>query len=151
MRYGPCLHIGATLFQIRSRQEKYSEATIADLARLFILPWRRLTLQKLEQMRKLHAQLSSFKSVQLGDKLRANNQKSSGTKEQRIQRCIDCILHGNLPKCPRCSLGKLYLADGVYRCHGSFFSKSDADSTVGVKKCSFVARSIDREALMTFP
>ena len=65
--------------------------------------------------------------------LRANDQLTGGTKGELVSRALDCVEHGNLPRCPQCFLGRLRVrADGSFSCPGGY----DDDE---YKACGYVA------------
>eukprot|EP01114_Cavostelium_apophysatum_P000890 TRINITY_DN1077_c0_g1_i2.p2 TRINITY_DN1077_c0_g1~~TRINITY_DN1077_c0_g1_i2.p2 ORF type:complete len:114 (-),score=26.94 TRINITY_DN1077_c0_g1_i2:87-428(-) len=51
--------------------------------------------------------LTAMNLDQLKKRLQANDQVSTGTKGVLQTRVADCILNGNLPRCPKCSGGKV--------------------------------------------
>jgi hypothetical protein len=64
--------------------------------------------------------------------LRKNDQITTGTKGQLIKRILDCVEHGNLPRCPACGRSRLQKTATGYRCPGGY----DDDEYVF---CGFVA------------
>ena len=65
--------------------------------------------------------------------LRSNDQLTGGTKGELVKRILDCVEHGNLPRCPQCYLGRLRVrADGSFSCPGGY----DDDE---YKACGYVA------------
>jgi hypothetical protein len=74
--------------------------------------------------------------------LRKNDQLVTGNRSELVERVIDRVTHGNLPRCPQCFLGRLRLnRDGSMTCPGGY----DDDE---YKECGFTAPagSIERPA-----
>jgi len=93
---------------------------------------------------KVLAVVEGLTVAQLKATLVANDQKCSGAKGVLIERVVDGIVFGALPRCPSCSGGRLQVqyatkfghgGQGRFKCPGSF----DDDHYV---RCSF--RSDDR-------
>jgi Histone H1-like nucleoprotein HC2/PADR1 (NUC008) domain len=79
------------------------------------------------------AALTSKTVKELKAMLRANDQVTGGTRGELLDRILDCVEHGNLPRCPQCFLGRLRVrADGSFSCPGGY----DDDE---YKECSFHA------------
>ena len=61
---------------------------------------------------------------ELKEVLKANEQLLGGSKEELEERCTDGELHGGLPACPTCGIGRLHVTyDGeqaTYACPGYF-------------------------------
>lgn len=88
----------------------------------------------------LRAKLEEVRVADLKDMLRYNDQKTSGAKPELVNRCLDAIINGALPKCPRCRVGHLvYLGSGRYGCAGSFDQQQKR-----VRDCSFESTDIER-------
>jgi hypothetical protein len=74
--------------------------------------------------------------------LRANDQLTGGTRGELVERVVDRVVNGNLPRCPQCYVGRLRVnAKGKFSCPGGY----DDDE---YQECSFtgVAGSIERPA-----
>ncbi len=53
--------------------------------------------------------------------LRANDQITGGTRNELVDRIVDRVEHGNLPRCPQCFVGRLRVrADGSFSCPGGY-------------------------------
>merc|ERR1712130_460436 len=85
---------------------------------------------------------------ELQSMLELNQQKKSGKKNELMQRVIDGIIHGAIPKCPQCPLegrgNKSFLKfnpnTGFYNCGGGF--------DVNLKKhvtCYFYSNTVKRK------
>lgn len=59
-------------------------------------------LEELAQRQKAVAKFSALSVAALKDALRLNNQIVGGTKDELIDRCVDGLVYGTLPKCPQC-------------------------------------------------
>jgi hypothetical protein len=71
--------------------------------------------------------------VRLKELLRANDQITTGSRAELVERILDRVAHGNLPRCPTCGLGRLRESGrGGYYCPGGY----DDDEYV---ECNFVA------------
>jgi hypothetical protein len=66
--------------------------------------------------------LDKMTASQLKDILRVNKQLLGGTKSELVQRCLDGMVNGAIPKCSICAHGQLrYDYDrGMYTCGGYF-------------------------------
>lgn len=84
--------------------------------------------------------------IALAAGLRANDQILGGAKGELVERCVDRKVYGNLPRCPRCAIGKLKVSYpralghggmGTFTCPGGY----DDDQYV---RCGFRETSADR-------
>jgi hypothetical protein len=73
----------------------------------------------------------------LKDRLKDNDQVTTGNKGEIISRITDCIVNGCLPRCPKCSGGRLKIRGNGYYCPGYH----DDENFV---HCSFTADKVDR-------
>ena len=70
--------------------------------------------------------------------LRTNDQLTGGTKTELVDRILDRVEQGNLPRCPQCFLGRLRVhTNGTFSCPGGY----DDDE---YQACDFVAVTIER-------
>ena len=81
----------------------------------------------------LAAHLAKKTIADLKAMLRKNDQLVTGTRPELVERVVDRVTHGNLPRCPQCFLGRLRLnRDGSMTCPGGY----DDDE---YKECGFTA------------
>ncbi len=64
-----------------------------------------------------------FQIADLKLKLQNNHLLVSGRKSELVDRCVEAILFGIPPKCPRCNRGQLRYANDGYYCLG-YYSES---------------------------
>jgi len=141
----PCKHVGGVLLVLKKKQEEDSahfaqysmQCPITEA--MYVSPLRKLTSSQLDLVKGETYRLSQLPTKLLQSMLTLNNQKKTGTKEELVNRCVDGILRGALPRCPLCQIGHLWYAGGKYRCNGSY------DRTQGGKlPCSFEANNVQR-------
>ena len=64
-------------------------------------------LSEVQKRQVTEAKYSSLSGALLKDMLRLNTQKVSGTKDELVERCVDCFMYGCLPRCPDCGAARL--------------------------------------------
>jgi len=72
----------------------------------------------LHQQRLTHIQGKSI--TDLKTMLRTNDQVTTGTKTELVARVLDRVEHGNLPRCPKCYIGRLRVTSSGYTCPGGY-------------------------------
>jgi hypothetical protein len=72
----------------------------------------------LHQQRLTHIQGKSI--TDLKTMLRTNDQVTTGTKTELVARVLDRVEHGNLPRCPKCYIGRLRVTSTGYTCPGGY-------------------------------
>jgi len=75
----------------------------------------------------------------LKDLLKMNDQSSSGSKQDLLEKVADGMLNGALPRCPKCGGGRLKVLGNMYICPG--FMEDDE-----FKDCDFTSMDIKRTA-----
>jgi len=73
----------------------------------------------------------------LKDLLKMNDQSTSGVKAELLEKVADGVLFGALPRCPKCSGGRLKVMGNMYTCPG--FMEDDA-----FQDCDFTSMDIKR-------
>eukprot|EP01055_Gregarina_sp_Pseudo9_P002194 Gregarina_sp_Pseudo_9__2193@NODE_2537_length_963_cov_26_185065_g2329_i0_p1_GENE_NODE_2537_length_963_cov_26_185065_g2329_i0NODE_2537_length_963_cov_26_185065_g2329_i0_p1_ORF_typecomplete_len277_score69_53zfPARP/PF00645_18/1_5e15zfPARP/PF00645_18/3_1e03PADR1/PF08063_12/4_9e03PADR1/PF08063_12/7_2e02PADR1/PF08063_12/3_6e15SAP/PF02037_27/0_0032TF_Zn_Ribbon/PF08271_12/1_2e03TF_Zn_Ribbon/PF08271_12/0_0044DUF3138/PF11336_8/0_37zfACC/PF17848_1/2_8zfACC/PF17848_1/3e02Zn_Tnp_IS1595/PF12760_7/27Zn_Tnp_IS15 len=98
-----------------------------------------LTEEQNEEIRKNINTLKLKTKTQLTAMLKENDQKTSGRKDELVERCAEGIVLGRLPICPSCDKAKLAFnrETGEYSCPGSFDNGS-------FQKCSFKSSEVQR-------
>merc|ERR1719242_499871 len=89
-------------------------------------PAKRIRLSMEERVNALERKLGDKTVSELQSMLELNQQKKSGKKNELMQRVVDGIIHGAIPKCPQCPLegrgNKSFLKfnpnTGFYNCGG---------------------------------
>lgn len=128
LSYPPCKHVGAMLLVLRRKQEEEEkrkldkgESAMPPLERLkrSIHIFHRKSKTEIEREARLRQEYESKTSAQLSSLLSKNDLRKSGLKGELISRVVDGIMNGVLPKCPKCTRGRLFYAAGKYHCHGS--------------------------------
>jgi len=85
------------------------------------------------------AEVSAMSNDQLKERLKANDQITSGNKGDLVKRVKDCVANGCLPRCPQCSGGRLKKTGAKYTCPGYH-------GDTHFHKCSYEAASVTRPA-----
>lgn len=144
----PCAHIGAVLLVLKKKQEEEdAEGEQTDRRPrkpLFVHPDRRLSAAQKAQETIDRQRLSKYTVSTLRSMLARNHQKKAGTKEELVNRSVDGMARGALPKCPLCQQGQLWYCGGKYRCYGSFDQRS-----LRRVPCSFEAAVVARNTWIT--
>lgn len=98
-----------------------------------------LTDEQNEKIRETMQALKPNNKATLAAMLKENDQKSSGKKDELIERCAEGIVLGRLPVCPTCEKGKLafHRETGVYSCPGSVDNGS-------FRSCPFKSYEVER-------
>lgn len=78
-----------------------------------------------------------LKIPQLKELLRHNCQLVGGTKGELVDRCVDRVTRGNMPRCPECGGGVLKYGKGGYFCPGFYDDDHFAH-------CNFKALGVER-------
>jgi len=63
--------------------------------------------------------VEGLKAPELKDALRANDQLLGGNKQELVNRVLECLEYGCLPRCPTCARGRLKVKGGGYQCPGA--------------------------------
>jgi len=100
---------------------KKAESPDAALAKLTTVQGV-LSKKELQQVQKHEADLSTVTGAHLEHELAANEQKKSGKKTELVTRVAEGRVLGALPKCPKCSKGKISWnrIGGIYSCPGYY-------------------------------
>eukprot|EP01053_Blabericola_migrator_P001940 Blabericola_migrator_1__1939@NODE_1528_length_4336_cov_126_766222_g1004_i0_p3_GENE_NODE_1528_length_4336_cov_126_766222_g1004_i0NODE_1528_length_4336_cov_126_766222_g1004_i0_p3_ORF_typecomplete_len264_score67_33zfPARP/PF00645_18/1_8e16zfPARP/PF00645_18/2_5e03PADR1/PF08063_12/6_4e03PADR1/PF08063_12/2_7e14SAP/PF02037_27/0_0012BUD22/PF09073_10/0_003TF_Zn_Ribbon/PF08271_12/1_8e03TF_Zn_Ribbon/PF08271_12/0_061Zn_Tnp_IS1595/PF12760_7/47Zn_Tnp_IS1595/PF12760_7/0_73Uteroglobin/PF01099_17/2_5e03Uteroglobi len=98
-----------------------------------------LSEEQNEEIRQHINTLKTKTKAQLVTMLKENEQKTSGKKDELIERCAEGMVLGGLPICPTCEKAKVAFNKntGEYHCPGSFDN--------GVHKCSFKSFQVQRK------
>jgi len=72
----------------------------------------------LRQQRLTHIQSKSI--ADLKALLRTNDQVTTGTKTELVARVLDRVENGNLPRCPKCFIGRLRVTAEGFNCPGGY-------------------------------
>ena len=93
-------------------------ATVARLAQQATRARTRKT-RGIEHQRR--AALNDRTIPELKAMLKRNEQITTGTKAKLVKRIMECIAHGNFPRCPECGLGRLKSSrEYGFRCPGGY-------------------------------
>mmetsp|Transcript_10259 Transcript_10259/g.14072 ORF Transcript_10259/g.14072 Transcript_10259/m.14072 type:complete len:238 (-) Transcript_10259:332-1045(-) len=92
-------------------------------------------LSKLDE--NVRDELEGYNVDELKERLRDNDQVSTGTKGELQERIAECIVDGCFPRCPKCGLGKVKKDAKGYFCPGGY----DDDK---YKRCSWKSKNVDR-------
>jgi len=90
-----------------------------------------------KKLKAMRMQMSAYSIAELKKLLKENDLSSSGTKQELIERCSDGASFGALPRCPKCSGGRLRVIAGHYVCPG--FMEDDE-----FINCDYVTSTIKR-------
>eukprot|EP00742_Colponemidia_sp_Colp-10_P013792 GILJ01015609.1.p1 GENE.GILJ01015609.1~~GILJ01015609.1.p1 ORF type:complete len:1033 (+),score=99.80 GILJ01015609.1:1-3099(+) len=149
----PCKHAAAVLLALCANSHSIarssdssnliSEASVSSANELREGPVMRRDTSDLEETHLLEMyreKLAHFTVPQLKAMLKLNDQVLGGTKDVLLDRVVDGMVNGALPRCPSCRLGHLRYnkLDEVYTCPG-YHEGPEA----GVK-CGFTAKDIER-------
>eukprot|EP00743_Colponemidia_sp_Colp-15_P009138 GILK01009970.1.p1 GENE.GILK01009970.1~~GILK01009970.1.p1 ORF type:complete len:1047 (+),score=116.75 GILK01009970.1:38-3142(+) len=149
----PCKHAAAVLLALCANSSSIarssdlsnlvSDASVSTPNELREGPLMRRDTSDLDQTHlaeMYREKLAHFTIPQLKAMLKLNDQVLGGTKDVLLDRVVDGMVNGALPRCPSCRLGHLRYnkLDEVYTCPG-YHEGPEA----GVK-CGFTAKDIER-------
>jgi len=106
------------------------------------------TLEEVRTRQDAEARYAAKSIAELKDLCALNGQLKGGNKQELVDRCVDGLLYGALPKCTLCGGGLLRVVypskyghggQGRFSCPGFY----DDDT---FKRCSFTGTSVERNA-----
>jgi len=105
-------------------------------------------LEEVRSRQEAEASYAAKSIAELKDTCALNGQLKGGNKQELVDRCVDGLLYGALPKCTLCGGGLLRVVypskyghggQGRFSCPGFY----DDDT---FKRCSFTSNSVERDA-----
>lgn len=113
-----------------------------------LLPRQVTALEEVRSRQEAEASYAAKSIAELKDTCALNGQLKGGNKQELVDRCVDGLLYGALPKCTLCGGGLLRVVypskyghggQGRFSCPGFY----DDDT---FKRCSFTSNSVERDA-----